>query len=161
MSQNKELNSDQTEKKEIPINRVLCYLDSQILLRLDVLEKFFTKKLSVPTIALNGRLDQRNFLQQIEQISAKDFFVFFIRIVNIEQINELYGKWRKISAHKAKSLLIILDYSLPSFRNDLDNLPSQRYLEMNQDQNTKIILMGRDKLNAETFNQAIEQIIKN
>lgn len=161
MSQNKELNSDQTEKKEIPINRVLCYLDSQIPLRFDVLEKFFTKKLSAPTIALNGRLDQRNFLQQIEQISAKDFFVFFIRIVNIEQMNELYGKWRKISTQKAKSLLIILDYSSPSFRNGSDNLPSQRYLEMSQDQTTKIILIGRDKLNAETFNQAIEQIVKN
>jgi len=161
MSQNKELNSEQTENKEVKINRVLCYLDSQIPLRLDVLEKFFTKKLSAPTVALSGRLDQRNFLQQVEHLNTKDFFVFFIRIVNIEQINELYGKWRKISVHKAKSLLIILDYSLPSFRNGSDNLPSQRYLEMSQDQNTKIILMGKDKLNAETFNQAIEQIIKN
>ena len=78
MSQNKELNSEQTENKEVKINRVLCYLDSQIPLRLDVLEKFFTKKLSAPTVALSGRLDQRNFLQQVEHLNTKDFFVFLV-----------------------------------------------------------------------------------
>lgn len=161
MSQNQELDFNQTEKKETRVDRVLCHIDSQIPLKLDVLAKYFTNKLCVPVVSMEGRLAQRNFLQQTDQINNKDFFVFFIKIVNTEQINELYGTWRKISAKKAKLLLIIFDYLKPSSKGVSDNLSAQRYLEIGQDQKTKIILVGRDKLNAKTLGQAIEQITNN
>jgi len=161
MSQNQELNSSQIEQKEAQTNRVLCYLDSQIPLKFDDLAKYFTKKLALPVVPISGRLDQKNLLQQIENINAKDLFVFFLKIVHGEQINELYGKWRRTSPLGAKSIFVILDCSVPSFRSDSDNLPTQRYLEMKQDPNTKVILLGEGKLNAADFNQAVDQITNN
>lgn len=149
------------KERETQVNRALCYLDPQISLKFTSLENFLEKKFAMQVFNIKGVLDQRNLLQGIEKMSEKDLFIFFLKIIHGEQINDLYGKWKKISIKQAKSLFVILDCSLPSFRNNTNNLFYQRYQEMDQDRNTKIILIGQDQLNANTFNRVIEELIAN
>jgi hypothetical protein len=160
MAEKQEIDSSLYSREQATqTTRAVCYLDPQISLKFSNLEQFLSKKFALQVVSIKGRLDQRNFLQQIENITHQDLFIFFLSIAHGEQINELYGKWKAMNSKNAKSLFIILDRSVPSFRSNTNSLSCQRYQEMNQDQSTEIMLMGKDQFNADNFTQTIAQLM--
>ena len=130
-------------------------------LKHELIGNYLTNNFSFKVAHLAGRLNQRTFLNRTDQIKPGNLFVFFLRVAHVEEINELYGKWKTIKQKKAKSLFMILDASRFGFVGD-DNDPSvKRYLEMAQDPDTKLVLLGKDEFDVSIFEEKIKQLIPN
>ncbi len=160
ISQEHELLASQQKEREIKSTRAFCYIDPQLSkgnsLKLgDLLGKGFDLQISY----LDGRLNQRTFLNKNLLFNASDIFIFFLRVAHVEEINELYGKWRDIKKKNAKAFFIIFDHARFSFSGE-DNDPSiSRFLTMKADSNTRILLAQNNHFNTTTFVYDLKQLL--
>lgn len=135
--------------------KVYSFLDPNLSESHEKLNQLLAKLfLNVETT--KGNLGSADFLRRVKEIesSEADVLLFFFRINNDEQVNELYGILKKLKFKKVGSVFIIFDY-----RKDhrlVSKLATDRYREMKADQKNKLISFAELVVNAKGFKLMVE-----